>query len=244
MSAADGTATRTEALAEALTQVRTRIGAACATAGRDAATITLIGVTKTFPAVDAIAVVELGVRDLGENRDQEARAKAAELAEAGVDVRWHLVGRLQRNKARSVAAYADVVHSVDRLELAVALGQAALRRDRTLDALVQVSLDTDPDERHRRGGAAPDAIEQVAAAIAEQPSLTLRGLMAVAPREGDPAAAFARLAEVSAALQRQHPGADWLSAGMSADLEQAIAAGATHLRVGTALLGGRSAVLG
>ncbi|MFD0824006.1 alanine racemase, partial [Micromonospora zhanjiangensis] len=124
-----------------LSGVRDRIAAACVAAGRDPGEVTLIAVTKTYPAGDVALLADLGVTDVGENRDQEAAAKAAELAAAGLDLRWHFVGRLQRNKCRSVVGYADVVHSVDSARLAVALAEAADRRGRTVQALVQVSLD-------------------------------------------------------------------------------------------------------
>ena len=157
--------------------------------------------------------------------------------------RWHFVGQLQRNKCRSVVGYADVVHSVDSVRLAEALADAAQRlRDRPLDVLVQVSIDGDP----RRGGAlaAPDAepgraLSQVAAAVAARPALRLAGVMAVAPLDWQPADAFGRLAEIAAALRAEHPAATVVSAGMSEDLEAAIAYGATHVRVGSALLGKR-----
>ncbi|MCX5066369.1 YggS family pyridoxal phosphate-dependent enzyme [Micromonospora lupini] len=228
-------------LAAGLAQVRARIADACADAGRDHADVTMIAVTKTYPAGDALALAGLGVTDLGENRDQEAAGKAAEVAAAGVRPRWHFIGQLQRNKARSVVRYADVVHSVDSVRLARALGNAAAERERPLDALVQVSIDGDP----ARGGALPDSadpgagLEAVAAAVADAPALRLAGLMAVAPLGWTPERAFARLAEVAEAFRTLHPGATALSAGMSGDLEIAIRYGATHVRVGSALLGMR-----
>jgi pyridoxal phosphate enzyme (YggS family) len=230
-------------LAARLAEVRGRIEAACLAAGRDPSEVTLVAVTKTYPASDALLLAGLGVTDLGENRDQEAAGKAAEVATAGVDVRWHFVGQLQRNKCRSVVEYADVVHSVDSVRLAVALGDAAQRRrDRVLDVLVQVSIDGDPT----RGGALADQAEPdrsmaaVAAEIAGRSALRLAGLMAVAPLDWAPERAFARLAEIAARLRSAHPDATWVSAGMSADLSPAIASGATHVRIGSALLGMRS----
>ncbi|MEU5989314.1 YggS family pyridoxal phosphate-dependent enzyme [Spirillospora sp. NPDC047418] len=226
-------------LAEGLAAVRARIAAACAAAGRDESGITLIAVTKTFPASDVRLLAGLGLADVGENRDQEARPKAAECA--GLPLTWHFVGRLQTNKARAVAGYADVVHSVDRPRLVAALSDAAVRAGRTLRCLVQVSLDEDP--AGGRGGAAPGAVPEVAGAIAEAAGLELGGVMAVAPLGPDPLPAFARLAGVAEEMRRNHPDARIVSAGMSGDLEQAIACGATHLRVGTALLGGRRAIV-
>jgi len=223
---------RARQLAANLAAFEQRLTAACAAAGRERSEITLIAVTKTFPATDVEALAALGVGDFGENRDSEARVKAAALA----DVRWHFVGRLQRNKCRSVATYADAVHSVDRVEVAAALADGATRAGRLIDVLVQVSLDGDP----HRGGAQPADVPTVAAACARAESLRLSGVMAVAPMEADVDAAFARLAGVAAALVADHPRADAISAGMSGDLESAVRNGATHVRVGTALLGGRT----
>ncbi|WP_433237857.1 YggS family pyridoxal phosphate-dependent enzyme [Actinomadura nitritigenes] len=224
-------------LAESLAEVRGRIAAACTAAGRDPAELTLIAVTKTFPASDVRLLAGLGLTEVGENRDQEARPKAAECAD--LSLTWHFVGRLQTNKARAVASYADVVHSVDRSRLVTALSDAAVRSGRTLRCLVQVSL----DEAEHRGGAAPADVPALADAIAEAGGLELGGLMAVAPLGADPLPAFERLAAVAARLRRNHPDARIVSAGMSGDLEQAIACGATHLRIGTALLGGRRAIV-
>jgi pyridoxal phosphate enzyme (YggS family) len=224
-------------LASALDALRARIARAAEAVGRGSDEITLIAITKTFPVSDVALLLELGVRDIGENRDQEARVKSAALP----DVRWHFVGRLQRNKCRSVAGYASVVHSVDRIELVDALAAGVARAGRDpLDALVQISLDGDP----ARGGAYGPAIGQVADAVAQSTGLRLVGVMAVAPLGADPDSAFASLAHQSAQLRRTHPDANWISAGMSEDLESAIAHGATHLRVGSALLGRREPVLG
>ncbi|WP_067462854.1 YggS family pyridoxal phosphate-dependent enzyme [Actinomadura macra] len=229
-------------LAEGLTEVRARIAAACAAAGRDTGEVTLIAVTKTFPASDVRLLAGLGLTDVGENRDQEARPKAAACAD--LPLTWHFVGRLQTNKARAVAGYADVVHSVDRSRLVTALSEAAGRTGRTLRCLVQVSLDEDvPQEGPGRGGAAPSDVPRLADEIAGAANLEFGGLMAVAPLGADPRPAFARLAEVAVGIRRAHPSATVLSAGMSGDLEQAVACGATHLRVGTALLGGRRAIV-
>ncbi|MDG4799625.1 YggS family pyridoxal phosphate-dependent enzyme [Micromonospora sp. WMMD980] len=229
-------------LAAGLARVRARVADACAAAGRDPDEVTLVAVTKTYPAADVVALAGLGVTDVGENRDQEAAPKAAAVAGAGAAPRWHFIGQLQRNKARSVVRYADVVQSVDSVRLAAALDAAASDvRDRPLDVLVQVSIDGDP----ARGGALPGmadpqrGLDRVAAAVAGTTGLRLAGLMAVAPLGWEPDRAFARLAEVAARLRADHPGATALSAGMSGDLESAIAHGATHVRVGSALLGMR-----
>ena len=220
--------TRAEELAANLLAVRARLAAT----GRD---VVLVAISKTWPVSDVVLLRELGVHDFGENRDADARAKAA----AVTDVRWHFVGAVQTNKAGSVASYADVVHSVDRLRLAGALGAGAVRAGRTVEALVQVSLDGDP----ARGGASVVDVPRLADAVALTAGLHLAGVMAVAPLGQDPAAAFARLAELAAALRADHPQATVVSAGMSGDLEAAVAAGATHVRVGTALFGHRAPVL-
>jgi pyridoxal phosphate enzyme (YggS family) len=232
------TPARRGTIAANLDTVRRRIVSACAAAGRESAEITLVAVTKTRPVDDVRAIVELGVTDIGENRDQEAQPKAQRLA--GLGITWHFVGRLQRNKARSVASYADVVHSVDRAPLVAALAQAARHRRVPLRCLVQVSLDDDV----RRGGARPSDVNELGASIAAAPGLSVAGVMAIAPRGGDPDAAFARLARVGERLQAEQPGANVVSAGMSGDLEAAIRHGATHLRVGGALFGPRQAGVG
>ncbi|MFN2522304.1 MAG: YggS family pyridoxal phosphate-dependent enzyme [Mycobacteriales bacterium] len=223
--------TRAEELATNLAGVEQRITAACAAVGRERADVLLVAVSKTWPASDVALLRDLGVTDFGENRDGEAAEKAAQVN----DVRWHFVGAVQTNKARSVASYADVVHSVDRPGLVDALAQGAVRAERVVDVLVQVSLDGDPE----RGGAAPDEVPGLADAAAAADGLRLAGLMAVAPLGADPAAAFGRLGEVAAALREVHPYATTVSAGMSGDLEAAVAAGANALRVGTALFGHR-----
>ncbi|MFF8843670.1 YggS family pyridoxal phosphate-dependent enzyme [Streptomyces sp. NPDC015127] len=231
---------RTE-LAANLAKVEERIAAACAAAGREREEVTLIVVTKTYPASDVRLLHELGVRHVAENRDQDAAPKAAACAD--LNLHWHFVGQLQTNKVRSVASYADVVQSVDRLKLVSALSAAAVRAERELGCLVQVALDAESGKQGARGGVAPDGIEELAAAIADSPGLRLGGLMTVAPLAGPYAgrqqAAFERLMEFSSRLRVAHPAANMVSAGMSADLEQAVAAGATHVRVGTAVLGVR-----
>ncbi len=234
---------RAAELVSALGAVRARISAACAESGRDPRAITLIAVTKTRPAADIAVLSEVGVRDIGESKDQEARAKLAELAQLPgpfPPLRWHLVGRLQTNKARSVASYAHAVHAVDRPKLARALADAFAREERdALEVFVQVSLDGDP----QRGGVAPDGVGELADMIAAHAALRLRGVMAVPPIGSDPAIEFARLAEIASRLREQHPSADAISAGMSDDFEAAVRSGSTHVRVGTALLGRRDQVV-
>ena len=227
--------TRRDDLEAGLAAVRTRIADASRDAGRDPAEVGLVVVTKYFPASDVRLLAELGVTDVGENRHQEAEAKAAECADLGL--RWHYIGGLQSNKAAAVARYADVVESVDRTKLVPRLGQGARERGGAVDVLLQVSLD--PPGAEGRAGADPQDLGDLAAAVQAEEGLHLAGLMAVAPLGEDPAAAFARLARIRADLLAEHPGADRLSAGMSGDLEQAVAAGATHVRVGSAILGSR-----
>ncbi|MDJ0341077.1 YggS family pyridoxal phosphate-dependent enzyme [Streptomyces sp. H10-C2] len=228
-------------LAANLARVEERIAAACETAGRDRKDVTLIVVTKTYPADDVRILSELGVRHVAENRDQDAAPKAAACAD--LPLSWHFVGQLQTNKVRSVVSYADIVHSVDRLRLVGALSAAAVAAGREVGCLVQVALDAESGTRDSRGGAAPDAVEGLADALAAAPGLRFDGLMTVAPLagpyQGQPRAAFDRLAEIASGLRAAHPAATMVSAGMSADLEQAVAAGATHVRVGTAVLGVR-----
>jgi PLP dependent protein len=251
---------RREELAGYLAATRGRIAAACAAAGRDPADITLIAVTKTYPASDVVALAGLGLTDFGENRDQEAAPKAAAVAAAGQPVTWHFIGQLQTNKANRVARYADLVHSVDRIRLVRALGTAARAAGRELTCLVQVSLDpadldtgasntgasdtgaaggTGERDAQARGGVPPAALAKVAAAIEAEEGLILGGLMAVAPRYADPMDAFAPLRQLSEVIRSVNASATMVSAGMSGDLEAAIEYGATHVRIGTALLGDR-----
>ncbi|WP_049564090.1 YggS family pyridoxal phosphate-dependent enzyme [Nonomuraea sp. SBT364] len=224
---------RREEIASGLAEVEGRIGEACRAARRDRGEVTLIAVTKTYPAADVRVLSELGLRDVAENRDQEAAGKARECA--GLPLTWHFVGQLQTNKVRSVVGYADVIHSVDRLRLVEAISREAVRQGREVGCLVQVALDDDP----ARGGARPAEVPELATEIAAAPGLWLGGVMAVAPLGGDPGAAFSRLRDVALAVQDRHPRATMISAGMSDDLAEAVAHGATHVRVGTALLGRR-----
>jgi PLP dependent protein len=234
---------REEQLATALAEVRERIADACRQAGRLPEEVTLLAVTKTRPASDVALLAELGLTDFAENRDQEAAPKAAELAAArpGQPARWHMVGRLQRNKARSIVSWADEVQSVDSHRIVAALAKAtaaALRGgDRTepLDVLIQASLDGDPE----RGGVPLSQLPEVADEVGRSGELILRGAMAVAPLAMDPDAAFELLARAADRLRADHPTAVRLSAGMSADLAQAIVHGSTCVRVGAALLGYR-----
>jgi PLP dependent protein len=234
---------RRAALARNLAEITARVGAACAAAGRDESEITLIAVTKTRPVSDVVGLAALGQADFGENRDQEAAAKAAGVAlvAATAKITWHFIGQLQTNKATSVVGYADVVHSVDRVRLVRALGAAARgarapRGGRPLTCLVQVSLDGDPT----RGGVPLGAFSQVAEAIEAEGSLVFGGVMAVAPLGVAAEKAFEPLRAISAQARAVNPAATMISAGMSGDLEAAVNSGATHLRIGTALLGDRT----
>jgi pyridoxal phosphate enzyme (YggS family) len=231
-------------LVTALGAVRARIADACSAADRDPREVTLVAVTKTFPAADVATLAALGVTDIGENKDQEARAKVRELAgtHPPLAVRWHLVGRMQTNKANSVVSYAHAVHSLDRPKLVHALAHAAGARERPqpLDVFLQVSMDGDPD----RGGVPIDRLSELAELVADCPDLVLRGVMTVLPVGADPDDGYARLAELSHRLRADHPHAVAISAGMSVDLEAAVRNGSTHIRVGTALLGRREQLLG
>ncbi len=235
---------RREQLAANLQRVRERGAAACAAAGRRAEEVRVIAVTKQYPASDVRILADLGVRDVGENRDQEAAPKATECRD--LDLVWHFVGQLQTNKARSVVRYADVVHSVDRLRLVAELGRRVRAAGRTLTCLVQVNLDPESEQGvlGPRGGADPADVPGLAEAIEAEEGLSLGGVMAVAPRQGDPRAAFDRLKAVADDLRARYPHATVVSAGMSGDLEAAVERGATHLRIGTALLGNRGLIVG
>lgn len=229
---------RRDELAANLDAVHARIAAACAATGRTPDEVELVVVTKYFPASDVRLLAGLGVVAVGENKHQEAEVKAAECADLGLA--WHFIGSIQSNKAAAVARYADVVESVDRIKLVGALDRGARESGRTVDCLVQVSLD--PADAPGRGGARGSEIAAVADAIAASGALRLRGLMAVAPLGEPPAAAFERLAGIAAAFREVHPGATVLSAGMSGDLEEAVKFGATHVRVGSAVLGPRPSI--
>jgi pyridoxal phosphate enzyme (YggS family) len=223
--------TRREDLAANLASVEKRIASACADAGRQRDEITLIVVTKTYPHSDAEVLRELGVTDIGENRHPEAESKVTD------GLRLHFVGGLQTNKAGAVTRYADVVQSVDRPKLARSLSRGAVAAGREIECLVQVDFQAGTDAG--RAGVTPDGICPLADVVAGLDGLTLGGLMTVAPLGVDPRPVFDRLVELSAEVQRNHPGAVAVSAGMSADFEHAVAAGATHLRVGRSVLGER-----
>jgi len=226
---------RRQEIARGLDAVRERIATACAEAGRDPDDVQLVVVTKFFPVEDVRRLADLGVHHVGENRDQEAREKLTDPLLDGTTLTRHFIGQLQSNKAASVVSYADVVHTADRLKLVHALANAAEHQERRPTVLVQVSLDDAPG----RGGAPVAEVPELADAVAAAPGLELGGVMAVAPLDADPDAAFARLWDVATRIRADHPAAGWVSAGMSGDLEAAVRHGATHLRVGSAILGMR-----
>jgi pyridoxal phosphate enzyme (YggS family) len=229
---------RREELAGNLQAVRFRIERACAAAERDPATVALVAVTKTWPAADVRLLAELGLRDFGENREPDLEDKAAQTAD--LRLRWHFVGRLQSNKARGVGGAAAVVHSVDRGKLLPGLAAGAEAAGHVLDVYVQVSLDGDAS----RGGARPADVPALAEAVAATDGLRLVGVMTVPPLGVDPRSAYAAVATIGADLRAAHPTATEFSAGMSSDLDAAIAAGSTVVRVGTALLGSRPPIVG
>ncbi len=238
-----GTAAQSQRRAELsvnLERLRARVARACASVGRSPDEVTVVAVTKARPASDVRILAELGVRDVGESRDQEARVKVAACAD--LPLAWHFVGQLQRNKAASVARYAHVVQSVDRESLVQALDRGAAQAGRHLGVCLQVDLDPriGGGQLRGRGGAMPDAVPALAQAVEDASHLELLGLMGVAPQGIDPGEPFGLLGEVHGRLLESHPGATVLSAGMSGDLEAGIAAGATHVRIGSALLGARS----
>ncbi|MEK8071283.1 YggS family pyridoxal phosphate-dependent enzyme [Rhodococcoides navarretei] len=234
---------RAREIETALTSVRERLHRACVDAGRSPAEVALLPVTKFFPASDVRILYALGCRDFGESREQDASPKVAETAEefGGDPPRWHMIGHLQRNKAKSVAAWAHSIHSVDSARLVAALSKATTtaldegRRSAELDVIVQVSLDGDV----HRGGVERGELHELADVVSNATGVRLAGLMAVPPLEADPDAAFADLEGLHSELLANHPGALELSAGMTGDLEAAVRHGSTCVRVGTAILGAR-----
>lgn len=226
---------RKQELQANLQDVERDISQACIAANRNREDVTLIAVTKTWPASDVDLLAELGVTNVGENRDQEAKPKHDEVQ--AKNLIWHAIGQLQTNKAKSVAAWADVVHSVDRVDLVTALTKAVANRETPLGVLIQANLDPVPTEN--RGGALPDEIMDLADLISSSSGLKLQGVMGVAPLGGDDDMAFARLQEFANLIQAKFPEANWISAGMSGDFATALKYGATHLRIGSSILGKR-----
>jgi pyridoxal phosphate enzyme (YggS family) len=211
-----------------LVDVKSRIEKAAKAAGRSADEITLVAVTKTFPVSDIEFLYQLGVRDFGENRDQEGSNKAPQLPD---DCIWHFQGQIQSNKLKSIALWADVIHSLDDLSHAKKLSSLVADHD----VFIQLSLDNQPN----RGGVAPEDLDSFAQSVAELGNLKIRGLMAVAPLDEEPKQAFARLNLLSKELIKSLPMAREISAGMSNDFEAAISEGATLIRIGSQILGVR-----
>ena len=218
-----------------LEKINSRIAEACSRSKRNISEITLIAVTKTYPASDVDLLKQLGIENVGENKDQEASGKISQVKEK---FSWHFIGQLQSNKAKSVVTYADLIHSVDRLSLAKELQKSASAIAKKQKVLIQVDLDqSGPDPS--RGGVWPADLAALAQFISQSENLELAGLMSVAPLGENPSEAFERLAQIRSDFLKNYPNAVILSAGMSEDLEAAIEHGATHLRIGSALLGER-----
>ena len=217
------------ALADRYRGVTEAIEEAATKAGRNVGDITTVVVTKFHPAQLVRDLFELGVRHVGESRHQEAEPKHAELVD--LDLTWHFVGQLQSNKAVAVSTYCDVIHSVDRSSLVSKLAQAS----RVVDVFIELNLTDDPG----RGGVWPDELTELVEQVLATPTLTLRGLMAVAPQDEQPAKAFERVLGYRETLLSVSPQSTDLSLGMSGDFAEAIAVGATHLRIGTAITGKR-----
>ena len=237
---------RERELADALVAARARVEHAAQAAGRNPGEIELLPITKFFPAGDVLILRRLGCLEFGESREQEASNKSAEVgAVLGNElIRWHMVGQIQRNKARSIAGWAYAVHSVDSAKVIAALDRAAGealsegRRAEPLRVYLQLSLDGDES----RGGVdigCPDSVDELCAAVAAADGLAFVGLMAVPPLDADPDEAFARLEQEKERVQKAYEQPLGLSAGMSSDLEIAVKHGSTCVRVGTALLGQR-----
>ncbi|CAB4729985.1 MAG: YggS family pyridoxal phosphate-dependent enzyme [Actinobacteria bacterium] len=219
---------RRQELGDNLEAIKSRIRVAAENSGRSADEVTLIVVTKTFPAEDVKILYELGVRNFGENRDQEASVKSLELAD---DCIWHFQGQIQSNKLKSIAAWADVLHSIDDISHANKLNSLVSSKD----IFIQVSLDNQPN----RGGVLPDLVPEFLAQLSAFSNLNIRGLMAVAPLGQEPVIAFERLKTLSDQVVKIDPRANGISAGMSNDFEAAISQGATHIRIGSQILGVR-----
>jgi pyridoxal phosphate enzyme (YggS family) len=223
-------------LAERLSSARERIAQAALVVGRDPGSVKLIVVTKNHPTQLVLDLLDLGERDFGENRDQEAAPKSAEVRSASsVEHHWHFIGQLQSNKVKSVVSYASSVHSLDRQSLLDALGKATLEREVPLDVFIQLNLTDDP----ARGGIQDENLLPFAENVLAQPGLNLVGVMGVASLDNQLERDFGLIRDASLKLQTLKPEAKLISAGMSEDFETAIAFGATHLRIGSAITGKR-----
>ena len=219
--------TRKEEITRNLQGVKERINRAAQSADRDPADIELIVVTKTFPVSDIEILRDLGETNFGENRDQEAGPKAEIISAT-----WHFQGQIQSNKIKSICGWADVIHSISSEKEILKFAQS----ERKHQLFLQVSL----DGQEGRGGASPAELAKLADLVNASNNLELMGLMAVAPLGVEPEKAFADLAQLNQGFQHQFPNAKYLSAGMSGDFEAAIKFGATHIRVGSSILGSRS----
>jgi pyridoxal phosphate enzyme (YggS family) len=217
-----------------LESVKEKISAAAQEAGRAPSEITLIAVTKTFPVSDLEILYELGVRNFGENRDQEAAPKVSALP---ADITWHFQGGIQSNKLKSISNWASVIHSVDKFKYAQMISQFSVGK--TKEIFIQVSLDTIPQSRE---GVDPADLMQLAEQIMSLPNLEVKGLMAVAPLDQPTEQAFVRLQQIQQKFIQLYPAASSLSSGMSGDYELAISLGATHVRIGSSILGNRSPI--
>jgi pyridoxal phosphate enzyme (YggS family) len=222
---------RTSEITANLNDVKAKIASAALKAGRDADEITLIVVTKTFPVSDLEILYSLGVREFGENRDQEAAEKVAKLPS---DINWNFQGGIQSNKLKSITTWAGCIHSVDKLKYAQIISEQNTGKPKEI--FIQVSLDQPPESR---GGVDPKKLIDLASEITKLPGISLKGLMAVAPLDLPEEQAFLKLKEIQADFVAVFKDAKYLSAGMSGDYEMAISYGATHLRIGSSILGNR-----
>ncbi len=238
-------------ISQNLAVVEREIYLALEKSNRDRSEITLIAVTKNFPVSDVVHLYDLGLRNFGENRDQEARAKVEEFKKYVADsessedqtnqanqVKWHFQGQLQRNKLRSIASWADFIHSLDQERYLLPLQQLSVELEKPISLLLQLSLDL--PIRPDRGGVPPEDLIGLGAKMKEHSGLILQGLMAVAPLDVAPDLAFSALKTISGTFLKAFPDATWVSAGMSGDFAAAIASGATHLRIGSSILGSRT----
>ena len=223
--------TRAQEIAVALASVEDRITKAAATAGRNRSEITLIAATKTYPANDVQILADLGVSNFGENRSDEGLEKSAAIAAT-----WHFQGQVQGRKLKDIASWATYIHSIDSADHITKLSRICAEMDRKISIFLQLSLDGAPD----RGGVLADQLGQLADQLGADPNLHLAGLMCVPPVEYGFDRAFGEIAKVHSAFKAGYPEAVGLSAGMSSDFEVAIAYGATHLRIGSEILGSRT----
>jgi len=229
------TNSRLEEITENVSKVTNQIHEACKKVNRDPGEITLIAVTKTYPSSDVEILATLGIKDVGENKDQEASLKFEQVKS---QLNWHFVGQLQSNKVKSVVSYANLIHSLDRLSLVKEIQKQAQKINKIQSVLIQIDLDESGDDENRGGVSVAD-LNSLATQISQSSNLELKGLMSVAPLNSKPEIAFDRLRDIQSQFLRQFPNAQILSAGMSEDFEVAIAYGATHLRIGSGLLGER-----